>query len=95
MLLGFTSGETRLFDAQTLPDRGVLRTWQDPAYFGTVRAKDGTICWPNGLDLCPDRLDASSRPRTVGEVEALLAPGRAWRVLEPRLAAPAAGTFRS
>jgi hypothetical protein len=29
---------------------------KDPSFFRKVRAKDGTVVWPNGADLCPDVL---------------------------------------
>lgn len=29
---------------------------QDPSYFKKVKCDGITICWPNGVDLCPDVL---------------------------------------
>ena len=44
--------------AQILSFRGVFAPLKDPAEFAkvTVDPEIGTICWPNGADLCPDVL---------------------------------------
>ena len=37
---------------------GVFAAWADPAFFERVFVdrESGTVAWPGGLDLCPDRL---------------------------------------
>ena len=44
--------------AQFLSFNGVFAPLKDPAEFAkvTVDSESGTICWPNGADLCPDVL---------------------------------------
>lgn len=44
--------------AALTPFDGVFEPLRDLAYFATVRVDPelGTICWPNGADLCPDVL---------------------------------------
>ena len=42
---------------------GLFAPLRDPAYFAQVRlwADAGTICWPNGADICPDVLYEDAR----------------------------------
>ncbi len=44
--------------AQFLSFKGVFAPLKDPAEFAkvVVNTEIGTICWPNGADLCPDVL---------------------------------------
>ncbi|MBF0159720.1 MAG: DUF2442 domain-containing protein [Magnetococcales bacterium] len=35
---------------------GFVPIRDDPALFAAVRVEGGGIVWPNGADLCPDRL---------------------------------------
>jgi len=51
-----TEGEADLSD---LAGRGVFRRWREnPSEFAqaTVDAESGTVVWPGGLDVAPDRL---------------------------------------
>jgi len=50
-----TEGEVDLSD---LVGKGVFERWSDPREFEKVYidAETGTIAWPGGLDLAPDRL---------------------------------------
>lgn len=57
--LGFAAGDTGTVDIASLtPLDGVFEPLRDPAFFAKVRVDPdlGTICWPNGADLCPDVL---------------------------------------
>ncbi len=44
--------------AQFLSFKGVFAPLKDPAEFAKVAidSEAGTICWPGGVDLCPDVL---------------------------------------
>lgn len=44
--------------AVLLSFKGVFAPLKDPAEFAKVRVNPelGTICWPNGADICPDVL---------------------------------------
>jgi hypothetical protein len=60
------SGEVDLSD---LVGKGVFRRWtDDPAEFARVAVdpESGTIVWPGGLDVAPDRL-YSDVARTAGK----------------------------
>jgi hypothetical protein len=37
---------------------GVFEALKDPAYFAKAFVDDelGTVCWPNGVDIAPERL---------------------------------------
>jgi hypothetical protein len=57
--LRFEDGREGEVDCATLLSfKGVFAPLKDPAEFAKVRVNSelGTICWPNGADLCPDVL---------------------------------------
>jgi hypothetical protein len=57
--LGLTDGRTveRDFSGKLSGPTGpMFAPLKDPAFFAQVRAADGTVVWPNGLDLDPDVL---------------------------------------
>ena len=59
LLLTFADGQRRAVDvAQFGPFVGVFQPLLDPHFFRQVRVNSdlGTICWPNGADICPDEL---------------------------------------
>jgi Protein of unknown function (DUF2442) len=56
LLLGFSDGSTRRFNMQPLLGRGVFAQLSDESIFAKVQVANGTICWPNELDLCPNTL---------------------------------------
>jgi hypothetical protein len=47
--------------------RGVFAALRDPGVFAAVRvdADLGTVCWPNGADICPDVLYAAATGQTI------------------------------
>ncbi|MFN0012036.1 MAG: DUF2442 domain-containing protein [Phycisphaerales bacterium] len=63
LLLTFADGQRRTVDvAQFGPFVGVFQPLLDPEFFRRVFVNPdiGTICWPNGADICPDVLLRSS-----------------------------------
>lgn len=66
----FADGAAGEVDLSPLVGKGVFERWTDAAEFEKVYVDEetGTIAWPGGLDLAPDRLYrdvtsvASSRP---------------------------------
>jgi hypothetical protein len=56
VLLTFTNGEKKVFDAAPYLEFGVFSALKDPVFFAQVRPCMGTITWPNEIDLCPDTL---------------------------------------
>lgn len=50
----FSNGEWGIYDCSHLLDFGVFKQLQDECYFRQVAAVDGTVCWPDEQDICPD-----------------------------------------
>jgi len=65
--LTFENGERGVFDCSRFVDRGVFKELRDTRYFRMVKVwkEAGTICWPNGQDLCPDTLYLDSRKENI------------------------------
>jgi len=62
LLLEFTNGERRLFQAWPYLQKGVFQELQDRRLFTTVKVVDGTVQWLHEQDLCPDTLYVKSVP---------------------------------
>lgn len=68
----FENGVEGEADLSDLAGRGVFERWTaNPAEFeeASVDSESGTVTWPGGLDVAPDRL-YSEVLRTTGEVGA-------------------------
>lgn len=62
VLITFTNGEKKVFDASPYLDFGVFTALKDPVFFAKVKPCMGTISWPNEIDLCPDTVYQKSIP---------------------------------
>jgi len=82
--LTFSDGRVGDVDVSDIRDKGNLfEDLRDPGYFAQVRVDPevGTIAWPNGLDLAPERLYREAAPSggrearhsTVGRAPLMLA----------------------
>ncbi|MVM32684.1 DUF2442 domain-containing protein [Spirosoma sp. HMF4905] len=58
----FANQERRLFDVKPYLSIGIFQELQDTALFNGIRAFNGSIVWPNDLDLDPDTLYLDSHP---------------------------------
>lgn len=58
------AAERRLFDMTPFLDTGIFRELKDPAYFcrAYVDTENGTVAWPHGQDLNPNRFYDESTP---------------------------------
>lgn len=56
LLLVFTNGERRLFDAKPLLSYSVFKPLQNKQFFESVKVEYGSISWPHDIDYCPDTL---------------------------------------
>jgi hypothetical protein len=68
----FENGVEGVADLSDLAGRGVFQRWTaDPEEFAKVSVdpESGTVTWPGGLDVAPDRLYLEVL-RTTGEVGA-------------------------
>lgn len=65
LALSFDDGFEGVVDLSSrVGSGGVFDPLADAEYFARVRVEPelGTICWPNGADLCPDVLRSEARP---------------------------------
>ena len=63
LLLEFENGEVRRYDMTSCIDKGgVFAELRDQRYFKLVFIENGTICWPNGQDVCPETLYENGKP---------------------------------
>lgn len=58
----FTNQERRLFDVKPYLSIGIFRELEDTSLFNGIKAFNGSIVWPNELDLDPDTLYLDSQP---------------------------------
>ncbi|MEY5048701.1 MAG: hypothetical protein RLZZ175_2060 [Bacteroidota bacterium] len=54
--LTFTNGEQKKFNVSTYLEKGIFKELKNKDLFYTATVQYGTVCWENGLDLCPDTL---------------------------------------
>jgi len=66
LLLTFSNGEQRVFDAKPLLEFPVFRSLKNPKFFHRVQVSFGSVAWPNDIDYCPDTLYAESVPVKAG-----------------------------
>jgi len=64
LLLVFSAGEKREVDLKGEVGGGVFEPLKDVTFFSRVSVDPvaETICWPNGVDLCPESLYEWSKP---------------------------------
>jgi hypothetical protein len=65
----FENGVEGEADLSDLAGRGVFKRWtENPSEFGQVKvdSESGTLIWPGGLDVAPDRLYADVVRATGG-----------------------------
>ncbi len=69
--LRFEDGADGEVDLGDLVGKGVFAAWEDPKVFEEVGIDPttGSVCWPGGIDLCPDRLyhDITGAPLPGGQ----------------------------
>lgn len=57
LFLKFSDGVSGTFNFdEYFSYKGILSPLKDQAYFEKVCITDGTICWPDECDMCPDVL---------------------------------------
>ena len=56
--LYFKNGKVKIFDMEDRlrTAKNMFLALRDIEFFKQVKCEDGTIVWPNGVDLCPDHL---------------------------------------
>jgi len=71
LILKFTNGELRIFDAQPLLGFAVFQPLANKSFFQSVKVAYGSVLWPQDIDYCPDVLYAESVPYVNGQVVAV------------------------
>lgn len=66
----FEDGTEGVVDLSDLVGKGVFERWNDAGEFEQVYIDDeaGTIAWPGGMDLAPDRLYRDLKPVSAPRV---------------------------
>ena len=62
LLVGFGNGECRIFDVKPYIKGEWFGKLSDIAYFHQVMIAGLSVEWPDGQDICPDRLYEDSKP---------------------------------
>ena len=66
--LCFNTGKEGMFDMRGYLERPAFASLRDQNLFRHVMIDEiaGTICWPNGIDFCPDMVyEAAQRGKTA------------------------------
>ena len=56
LLVGFTSGEKKVFDVKPYLEKGIFSELKNLDLFMKAVPALGTVTWPNELDFCPDTI---------------------------------------
>ena len=62
LLVTFSTGETKKFDARPYLEKGVFTRLKDKGLFDQAYVAYDTICWPGNLDIAPETLYDRSQP---------------------------------
>jgi hypothetical protein len=56
LLVTFSTGETKKFDARPYLEKGVFTRLKNPELFKQAYVAYDTVCWPGDLDIAPETL---------------------------------------
>ena len=56
LILTFTNGERRIFDARPLLTMPAFKPLESKEFFQAVKVAYGSVEWPQNIDYCPDTL---------------------------------------
>jgi hypothetical protein len=62
LLLKFTNGEKRLFDAKPILKYKCFEKLKNKGFFRLAHVAYGTVIWTEDVDYCPDCLYIESKP---------------------------------
>lgn len=69
MLVTFSTGEVRIFDAAELLQYPVYAPLADNAVFRSAKVEDGILVWQNGeIDIAPEALYERSYPYSSSQI---------------------------
>ncbi len=58
----FTNQEQKVFDMKPYLSFGIFQALRDTNFFNQVKPLNGTVVWPNNLDIDPDTLYLDGEP---------------------------------
>ena len=64
LLLTFSNGERRVYDARQIMTHALFAPLRDPAFFMTARCDGCTVTWDGELDIAPEALYEQGVPLT-------------------------------
>lgn len=64
LLLTFTDGKKRLYNALPLLEKGIYAPLKNPAFFMQARVEGDIVVWSDELDIAPEHLYEASIPIT-------------------------------
>ncbi|MBL7685157.1 MAG: DUF2442 domain-containing protein [Deltaproteobacteria bacterium] len=56
LLVSFSDGEKKIFDAKPYLNQGIFRKLNDWNFFSQAQVGLGTVIWPDDLDIAPETL---------------------------------------
>lgn len=62
LLLTFTDGEKRLYNALPLLDKGIYSQLKNLSFFMSARVDGDTVIWSDEVDIAPEHLYDNSSP---------------------------------
>ena len=69
LLVTFIDGKKGLFDCKPYLEKGVFKQLKEPRFFNLAHVGFETVCWPNRIDIAPERLYTDCRPVDTNEWE--------------------------
>ncbi len=62
LLITFTSGEQRIYNARPLLEKAIYSPLKNLAFFLGAKAEYGTVIWNDDIDIAPEHLYECSQP---------------------------------
>ena len=62
LIIKFSTGEEKIYDAKGDIDHGVFQSLRDKNLFERARIARGTVVWNDELDIAPETLYQDSKP---------------------------------
>ena len=72
LLITFTGGAQRIFDARPLLDKPIFAPLKSLPFFLRAKAMYGTVIWNDNVDIAPEHLYECSTPVEVEKISCLL-----------------------
>lgn len=60
LLITFSNGEKKVYDAQKDISAGIFKKLQNKSFFSQARIERGSVVWSDDIDIAPEALYAES-----------------------------------